>query len=193
MRAVVRCFAVLLAIFCPVLVRAVTIRVQDPKYGNIINSPTSFMCAAWPGANSAGGPYLDNGAVISADGGFGGLNQSGDTITSITLSFQNTVAVQRSTQPNAAFSDVFRSSTFIAPANLSDSSAFYTFTFSGGALTERQTFVVTEDGVPVNDFPTVSLSFTTNATNVTPEPSPVLLMGTSLLCMGWLYRRHRYA
>ena len=190
MRAVCRGFALLLIACCPMVGKAVTIRVQDPNYGNIISSPTTFMFVGCPGANDQGGPYLDDGAVITADGCYGGLNQTGQTITSITLSFQNTPAVQASTQPDAASSDIFQSSTFLAPANPSDTSAFYTFSFTGGALTQRQTFVVTEDGVPADAFPEVTLTFTTAAT---PEPSSFLLLGTSLACMGSLYRRYRHA
>lgn len=191
MRAVSCLLAVVVFAFWPALGRAVTIRVQDPNYVNLTGSPTSFMFVACPGENDPGGPYLDNGAVVSADGCFGGLNQTQSSITSIVLTFQNTPAVQRSTVPDAAFSDIFQNATFTPPADPSDSNAFYTFTFSGGEVFQRQAFVITEDGVPYGAFPTVGLTFTTSSSTVTPEPSSILLLGTSLLFMGAMYRRFR--
>ncbi len=190
----IKCSLLLSVLFigCPVLVKAVTVRVQDPNYTNVTTSPTSFMFSVCPGAGDPGGPYLDLGNPISADGCFGGVNQVGSSITSISLTFQNTYAVQNS-GANIAESDIFQSANFIAPADLTDSSEIYTFLFRGGALVQGQTFVITEDGVEdPSQFPLVTVTFTTSNTSVTPEPEPLLLMGTGLLCLGGLCRQRGY-
>lgn len=194
MRALSRFSLVLLLVAFPAVGRAVSDRIQDPNYANFTSSPTQFSFTICPTASDPGGAYLDHGSAISSNGCFGGVNESGLTISSIELTFQNTLAVQNS-GPNAASSDIFQQATFIAPADPTNSNEFYTFIFSGNGLVEGQSFVITEDGVTdPSQFPLVTVSYTTTGgTSVTPEPSSLLLLSTGLFGGTCLYLRRRHA
>ncbi len=189
MRTFCRLSVILLLVSSSLLAKAVIIRTQDPNYTSITSTPSTFRFSLCPSSTDPNGPYLDNGNPISADGCFGGVNEVRSTITSLTLSFPDTTAIQNS-GTNAASSDIFNN------ANVTETNGILSFAFSGGNLIEGQTFVVTEDGVTdLSQFPTVTLSYTTaTSSTVTPEPSPAVLVATGMLCMGGLFlerRRHR--
>ena len=186
MRTFCRLFVVLTLVSCSIHSKAVIIRTQDPNYTSITTTPSSFRFSLCPTSNDANGPYLDNGNTVSADGCFGGVNEVRSTITSLTLSFPDTPAIQNSGQ-NAAQSDIF------SMTSVTETNGILSFMFTGGNLIQGQTFVVTEDGVSdLSQFPTVTLSYTTaGSTAVTPEPAPALLVATGMLCMGGLFLERR--
>ena len=177
MSAMSRLLVFLLTVSCPILARAVTIRVQDPNYNNITTNPSSFYFGSCQG-------FLNNGNPVGDSGCFAGQNETGSAITSITLTFGTDTALQQAGGASASSipGDLFSSAT---TATTQDPFT-YVLSFTGGALGDNVLFLVTEDGLDPSEFPEVSLGYT----NVTPEPPSVLLFGTSLMWMGWLYRRY---
>ena len=178
MSATSRLFLFLLSVCCPIVARAVTIRVQDPNYNNITMNPSSFYFGSCEG-------FLNNGSPVTDSGCFAGQNETGSAITSITLTFGTNAALQ---QAGGASASSDRGDLFSSASTTTTQDPFtYVLNFSGGAIGNNVLFLVTEDGLDPSKFPEVSLGYT----NVTPEPPSVLLFGTGLTCMGWLYRRYR--
>ena len=181
MRSTCRVFSMLLLVSCSFFAKAVTIRTADPNYTNLTYTPYSFSFSVCPTSD----PYLDHGVAISADGCFGAVNEVNSTITSLTLSFEDTTAIMNS-GPNVASSDLFSNS------SVTESNGILSFVFTGGSLINGETFVITEDGVTdLSQFPVVTLGYTDTA--MTPEPASLLLMATGMACVGGLYLRRRVA
>ena len=191
MRSLCRLFVVLLLVSCPLLSKAVVIRVQDPTYDNFTLNPISPTSFSFGTCGAPNGPYLDNGNVITSPGCSAYINHTGATIESLTLSFANNAAVQNS-GANSISSDLFSNVSFTAPSDPTNPNEDFTFSFSGNGLIEGESFVITEDGVAnPADFPVVSVTFTTNA--ATPEPTSLLLMATGMAGLSGLYLRRRLA
>ena len=191
MRSFCRSFVALLLVSCPLLSKAVVIRVQDPTYDNFTLNPVSPTSFSFGACGAPNGPYLDHGAVITSAGCAAYINQTGATIESITLTFANSSAVQNSGMNNIG-SDLFTDFNFTAPSDPANPNEDFTYSFSGSGLFEGEAFVITEDGVAdPSQFPVVDVSFTTNA--ATPEPTSLLLMATGLAGLSGLYFRRRLA
>jgi hypothetical protein len=170
-----------------VAMKAVTSRSLDPNYANLQVTPGSFNFGACP---TGGDAYLDasaNNAPISAAGCYGYANYTGSTITSLTISFPDTPLIQQvDNYQDGAASDNFTNAEF------SLENGIYTFTFSGGpGIAETGTFVLDEDGVPYQDMPAVTISYTNATTGVTPEPASLGLFATGMMGLGGEYLRRR--
>lgn len=179
MRAKQYVLSVLLLTMCPVLARAVTIRVQDPNYSNV-RMPTSFSFGSCQG-------YFNNGSPVTDSGCFAGQNETGSPITSITLNFDSNQALD---QAGGAMATIERGDLFGSSSTTTTTNPLaYTLNFTNGAIGNNVLFLVTEDGLDPDLFPEVSLSYT----NVTPEPPSSLLFATGLVGLGLVYRRYRLA
>lgn len=184
---------VAVSLFCSSLaMKAVTSRSLDPNYANITFTPTSFNFGACPSVQS-GDAYLDganNNQPIVASGCYGYVNKTGSTISSIEISFEDTDLVKadqaKYQYPDGAATDNFATATY------SLANGVYTFDFFGGpGIPESGTFVLDEDGIPYQDMPAVTVSYTNATTGVTPEPASLALFATGMMGLGGEFLRRR--
>jgi hypothetical protein len=119
-------------------------------------------------------------AIITADGCWGGFNDTTTTFTSLVLSFDSIPGDTPTCDTDVAHS-VFGSSSC---GLVGDS---YQLFFSGGTgIAEGVTFFITETGLPPGDFKGGSVTI-----NPTPEPESLLLFSTGLSMAGLVLAKRK--
>lgn len=175
MRSAFRSIAILLLASCPVLMKAVTIRTQDPP-PELTTPPATFSFESCRG-------FFLNGSPVSADGCFQFENETGSDITSLTLTFAQPSGDTSGGQ--SAQSSIWSNNNAICL------NGACRFTYDGGDLADNANLLITEDGVAdLSDFGPVTVDFTTATT---PEPTSAALLITGLVCLGGQHFQRRRA
>ncbi len=173
---------------------------------NVLDPPPNFpilnaldITSAAPFSVTFGGcpQFITNGTNPTATGCFIGLNDTGQTITSLDLSFQNTTNsdptdVTTVLNGQSVSCDVSNSMSLFGNvtecAAASGPNGFYNMGFDGGSgILNGQTFYIAEAGPD----PTAFSGTNTGTIGFAPEPGSLVLLSTGAIMAGLLLQRRR--
>jgi hypothetical protein len=130
-------------------------------------------------------------ALLNLPGGanagcFFGVNATGETITSLSLSLDGTTGLGTLSCDSASNAPGLPPSLF-GNASCSQSGSDYDVLFSGGGIGNLESFIIYETGAPPADLGTDSAQLL-----ATPEPGSLLLFSTGVMMAGlYMSKRNR--
>jgi hypothetical protein len=139
---------------------------------------------------------LPPGSILqSGEGCFSAVNDTGAPLTSLEIVFTDSDGAAGQT-PNCTFDSTNNTMNIFSSPSCNEVNGYFVNIFQGnvgtpGAIANGESFVITEVGVPVDQFPANAAIVPLGFVPPTPEPSSIVLLSTGVLMFGFVCVKRR--